>query len=54
MDKKHSEAVNNIFQTAYMDAIKEFVRIPSLNPIFDPDWNPMVDIQATERALRIG
>ena len=22
--------------------------------IFDPDWNPMVDIQATERALRIG
>lgn len=22
--------------------------------IFDPDWNPMVDIQATDRALRIG
>jgi DNA excision repair protein ERCC-6 len=22
--------------------------------IFDPDWNPMVDVQATERALRIG
>lgn len=22
--------------------------------IFDPDWNPMVDMQATERALRIG
>ena len=22
--------------------------------IFDPDWNPMVDLQATERALRIG
>jgi DNA excision repair protein ERCC-6 len=22
--------------------------------IFDPDWNPMVDTQATERALRIG
>jgi DNA excision repair protein ERCC-6 len=22
--------------------------------IFDPDWNPMVDMQATDRALRIG
>lgn len=22
--------------------------------IFDPDWNPMVDLQATDRALRIG
>jgi len=22
--------------------------------VFDPDWNPMVDLQATERALRIG
>eukprot|EP00349_Pseudokeronopsis_sp_Brazil_P010367 CAMPEP_0202980174 /NCGR_PEP_ID=MMETSP1396-20130829/86143_1 /ASSEMBLY_ACC=CAM_ASM_000872 /TAXON_ID= /ORGANISM="Pseudokeronopsis sp., Strain Brazil" /LENGTH=269 /DNA_ID=CAMNT_0049719973 /DNA_START=448 /DNA_END=1258 /DNA_ORIENTATION=- len=22
--------------------------------VFDPDWNPMVDVQATERALRIG
>lgn len=22
--------------------------------VFDPDWNPMVDMQATERALRIG
>ncbi len=22
--------------------------------IFDPDWNPMVDVQATERAFRIG
>ena len=22
--------------------------------IFDPDWNPMVDLQASERALRIG
>lgn len=22
--------------------------------IFDPDWNPMIDIQATDRALRIG
>ena len=22
--------------------------------IVDPDWNPMVDLQATERALRIG
>ena len=22
--------------------------------IIDPDWNPMVDIQATERAMRIG
>ena len=22
--------------------------------ILDPDWNPMVDIQATERAFRIG
>ena len=22
--------------------------------IIDPDWNPMVDLQATERALRIG
>lgn len=22
--------------------------------IFDPDWNPMVDTQATDRALRIG
>ena len=22
--------------------------------IFDPDWNPMVDLQAMERALRIG
>jgi DNA excision repair protein ERCC-6 len=22
--------------------------------IFDPDWNPMIDVQATDRALRIG
>ena len=22
--------------------------------IFEPDWNPMVDLQATERAVRIG
>jgi DNA excision repair protein ERCC-6 len=22
--------------------------------IFDPDWNPMIDLQATDRALRIG
>jgi DNA excision repair protein ERCC-6 len=22
--------------------------------IFDPDWNPMNDLQATDRALRIG
>lgn len=22
--------------------------------IFEPDWNPMVDLQASERALRIG
>lgn len=22
--------------------------------VYDPDWNPMVDLQATDRALRIG
>lgn len=22
--------------------------------IFDPDWNPMIDVQATDRAIRIG
>ena len=26
------------FDTDYLEAIKEFVRIPSLSPIFDPEW----------------
>jgi hypothetical protein len=30
--------VDKIFYGEYLEAIKEFVRIPSLNPIFDPEW----------------
>jgi hypothetical protein len=26
------------FETDYLEGIKEFVRIPSLSPIFDPEW----------------
>ena len=32
------ELVQTIFNGDYMEALKEFVRIPSLNPIFDPEW----------------
>jgi hypothetical protein len=26
------------FYSDYLEGLKEFVRIPSLAPIFDPDW----------------
>ena len=30
--------IDGMFETEYMPALQEFVRIESLSPIFDPDW----------------
>jgi hypothetical protein len=30
--------IDDKFESDYIPAISEFVRIPSLNPIFDPEW----------------
>ena len=36
--EKFIEYVDKKFYTDYLEGIKEFVRIPSLSPIFDPEW----------------
>jgi hypothetical protein len=30
--------IQSNFYTSYLEGLKEFIRIPSLSPIFDPDW----------------
>jgi len=30
--------IKDKFNTEYLEALKEFVRIPSLSPLFDPEW----------------
>ena len=30
--------IDDKFESDYIPAISEFVKIPSLNPIFDPEW----------------
>jgi hypothetical protein len=32
------EYIKEKFYTDYLEAIKEFIRIPSLSPMFDPEW----------------
>jgi len=32
------EYVKEKFYSEYIENLKEFVKIPSLNPIFDPEW----------------
>ena len=31
--------IEDMFETTYMPALEEFVRIESLSPIFDPEWD---------------
>ena len=33
-----TEYIKEKFYTDFIEGIKEFVRIPSLNPLFDPQW----------------
>ena len=30
--------VNEHFYAEYLEGLKEFVRIPSLSPLYDPEW----------------
>jgi hypothetical protein len=30
--------VEDIFYKEYLEGLKEFVRIPSLSPLYDPKW----------------
>ena len=30
--------VKEKFYSDYLEGLKEFVRIPSLSPLFDPEW----------------
>mmetsp|Transcript_1951 Transcript_1951/g.1412 ORF Transcript_1951/g.1412 Transcript_1951/m.1412 type:complete len:250 (+) Transcript_1951:16-765(+) len=32
------EYISSVFYTEYLDALKEAVRIPSLSPAYDPEW----------------
>ena len=32
------EYIKQKFETDYLEGIKEFIRIPSLSPLFDPEW----------------
>jgi hypothetical protein len=37
-NQKVVEYIKEQFYGQYLEGLKEFVRIPSLSPMFDPEW----------------
>lgn len=54
IDKFNNEPIFLFLLTTRVGGLGINLKSANKVVIFDPDWNPMVDIQATDRALRIG